>query len=510
MLGMHRLDLRNLLAGSFLIVLFAGLVAAALFVLPLSFTHSSLATDQVSAEALGWVGSSAEVMAGVLAVAVTVVAIVVELAANRYSHRISELFFSDLLNRAVLVLLVVTTLICLWVSAFESLDTNGRGLHKSTFIGVVALVSLSAALLIPFFIRVFAFLSPASIVQRIYKKGQPARVWRQHQTREAQQAEFIDVTADLYDVAGSAIEHHDRSVALAALNALFDLLEDYHQAREEQPDHWRTLSLAQDMDPDFVAFSADARAEINANGTWLETKVLRQALTMTQRTLPNLSELAHLYIIRCAKLFEFADSFPHLFEIIKRSFNSMLRAALNADDQRTAYYVLAHYRKLAESAHRIGREDWTLQVAEHISYYSRFAYSIEMTFLLEVGAFDLAELIRHTEGSLQADHLLALLLELDKPIGDRESNQSRSLQGVRRAQIRLATHYLESEQGGRYERLLADLAGERFELVAEILDAIQTETQGQYWEFTERGDNFNYLDPELRRHLPRIRADLVR
>ena len=46
--------------------------------------------------------NAAEVVAAVLAIAITVVAIVVELAANRYSHRITQLFVRNPVNLSVI------------------------------------------------------------------------------------------------------------------------------------------------------------------------------------------------------------------------------------------------------------------------------------------------------------------------------------------------------------------------------------------------------------------------
>ena len=52
-------------------------------------------TELDIAAAFDILSNSAEVLAGVLAVAITVVAIVVELAATRYTHRITRLFVTE-------------------------------------------------------------------------------------------------------------------------------------------------------------------------------------------------------------------------------------------------------------------------------------------------------------------------------------------------------------------------------------------------------------------------------
>ena len=37
-----------------------------------------------------------------------------------------------------------------------------------------------------------------------------------------------------------------------------------------------------------------------------------------------------------------------------------------------------------------------------------------------------------------------------------------------------------------------------------LKDLLMTENRPQYWEFTDRGVNFAYLEPELRPHLDQI------
>src|SRR5688572_27807553 len=53
------------------------------------------------ASAQNTVGNASEIITSVLAIAITVVAIIVELASNRYTHRITELFVREPINFSV-------------------------------------------------------------------------------------------------------------------------------------------------------------------------------------------------------------------------------------------------------------------------------------------------------------------------------------------------------------------------------------------------------------------------
>ena len=59
---------------------------------------------------------------------ITVVSIVVQLAANRYTPRITDMFFRDRTNLAVMGFFVVACIDAVWVSLAVSRDYAGRGL----------------------------------------------------------------------------------------------------------------------------------------------------------------------------------------------------------------------------------------------------------------------------------------------------------------------------------------------------------------------------------------------
>jgi len=54
------------------------------------------------------------------------------------------------------------------------------------------------------------------------------------------------------------------------------------------------------------------------------------------------------------------------------------------------------------------------------------------------------------------------------------------------------------------ERVLADLRHEEPGRLLRIFNRLLTEEREQYWEFTDRGTNFEYLRPELRTNLEQV------
>src|SRR5688572_19568518 len=159
------------------------------------------------AAAANTLGNAGEIVAAVLANALTVVSIIVELASNRYTHRVTELFVSEPINFFVMSLFVLTAVQSLWVTM--SIDT---GFIPYVSVGVtMVLLTICLLMLLPFFALVFAFLHPIRIVDRICAHtlqviARPSR----RQTLLARKREAIRGVEQLADVAVNAMEHRDK------------------------------------------------------------------------------------------------------------------------------------------------------------------------------------------------------------------------------------------------------------------------------------------------------------
>ena len=442
--------------------------------------------------------NAADVVAGVLAIAITVSAIVVELAANRYNHRITWLFVREPINVAVMSLFMVTTILCIWVATTREPDVVARVPHAA-FAVTMTLVSCSLLVLLPYFAFVFAFLSPLSVIQKIksqaYRWIELARV-KPAALAQRRVAESID---ELQDVARGATEQSDRGIAMACIDALADLIEHYLAMRRDLPAAWFEVGGSVSTDPDFVSLAPTALQEIEDDRLWLEVKVFRQYLSLLAQSLPHARDVANLVAIdtgRIALLAAGRD--PALLALCIRCFNSYLRTTINAVDPRSSYYLLNQYRLVAEDLVRRGASEPVSEIARHFRFYGQLAHKLGQSFLLEVAAHDLVTLIEAALGGDDAltDDLIGVLLELDQEI--RSETHEESLLGVRRAQIQLATLLLMRGDEVRAHRISEDLRSEKRERLERIRTHLELEVRPQYWEFTDRGVNFGYLPPERR------------
>lgn len=449
--------------------------------------------------------SAASLVAAVLAIALTVVAIVVELASNRYTHRVTELFVGEPVNFAVMALFVVTAVQGMWVTmTFES-TSAGTGFVPYVGIGVtMALLTACLLVLLPYFNFVFAYLSPIQIVNRITRHA--LDVIRTKATRGdvvASQEDVVRGVEQLGDVALNAMEHRDKGVSMAAVDALRDLLRDYRALHSSLPEAWYRVEGALAHNPDFVSMDPHVLEEIAARRIWFEMKVLRQYQMVYGEALHRMRDVCYLIAIntRLAAEQAAADGQRELLELAIKFFNTFLRATINAQDVRTAYNVFHQYRLLAQALLERDQGRHAVEIARYFRHYGLVAYGAKLPFILETVAYDLCALSEraHEERSPVLDELLRIFLQVDRQ--SEGAVQEASLRGVRKAQVKLATHFLVHGDPARARRVHDDMKDEDRRRLASIRDELLSVRSPEYWEIIDRGVNFDYLSPERQAQL---------
>src|SRR5262249_9392697 len=236
----------------------------------------------------------------------------------------------------------------------------------------------------------FRFLEPTNVIARIRRDALALVRRARVRTVRGTRAGVIEGIEELEDVARSAREHSDRSISMAAISSLAGLLRDYGPLCAELPDSWFEIDGTLALDPDFVSMAPVASAEIRDQRVWLETKVLRQYLALFGESLGEARDVANLIALETRRLgVEAIGRHEALLGLVVRFFNSFLRAAVNAHDLRTAYYVLDQYSLLGEAA-LAESEGWrALEIGGHMRFYGQLAYGMEQPFLLEAVAYDL-------------------------------------------------------------------------------------------------------------------------
>jgi hypothetical protein len=494
-------------------LMFGGLAFTTLVLLMISAalgdTRLALLVDPLNwlaglgdSEVFDTLSNAAEVVAAVLAIAITVVAIVVELAATRYSHLITRLFVGEPTNAIVLGLLVITSLQCMWAAASLGGASGSAIVPQAGFAITMSLVTVSMLALLPYIYFVFNFLSPINIIEKISGNAYRTIARVRSANVMAARRKVRSAIDELQDVGRGAIQQGDRSIAMATVNAMADLVFRYDRIREQLPADWFEISDLVSEDPDFLALAPQSIEEIRSQGLWLETKMFRRFLSLLTQASGTSRDVANLIGIHSQRIaIELGSERPELLTLCVRAFNSYLRATINAGDARTAYYLMNQYRMVADHLIDVGQNDAALEIAGYFHDYGQQAHLMGTSFLLETAAHDLGQLVENavrTDSTL-IDPLLDCVLELDQEI--KEENQEESLLGVRRAQIQLATLFLQLGQEQRARRIADDLKGERLERLERLREDMLNDNRAQFWELIDRGANFAYLAPERREFL---------
>jgi hypothetical protein len=463
-------------------------------------------------------GNVAQVIAAVLGIAITVVSIVVQLAATRYTSRVADLFFRDRINLGVMGFFVVACVEALWVSMTVRKDY----VPQATIAGTVFMATASLLLLVPYFAYVFDFLDPEKVIARIGVQTLDRAAGRgPHEKTSARtpdaaldaiagrQAQTTSGLAHLADIAVNALGQKDKVIASDASAALRRLLVEYQTLKGNLDPAWFAISASLRTDPDFVALAPDSVDDLARRGIWLEWKGLRQIREVFGAALATMPEMAHVVCIDTRYVGEaaLAAGDREVLSLTVKFMNTYLRAALNARDVRTAYNVLNQYRQLAESllAGPKAAGSWTeetlVDIAGHFKYYARLAHGIGLGFVTETAAYDLCALCEAASAAQSPchDRLLAVFLEIDKE--PETAAEERALRGVRKAQAKLASYYLLHEQPGRARRIYEDMAHESPERLRSIRDEMLSITSKDFWEVVDRGTNFDYLPDDRKAKL---------
>jgi PAS domain-containing protein len=441
--------------------------------------------------------NAGQIVSSVLAIAITVVAIVVELASNRYTHRVTALFVGEPINFFVMGLFVVTTLQGIWVTmTFDDVARAGSFIPHVGISVTMILLTVCLVILLPYFNFVFAFLNPIQIVRRISKHtlGSIQALGGSHDVSACQE-EAVRGIEQLADVALNSMEHKDKGVSMASVDALRQLAVDYQTIRANLPEPWFRIDGELAHNPDFVSMTPEVLEEVAQRRIWFEMKVLRQYQTIYSEALNRMRDINYLLAINTRILAKaaIAQNNDQLLRLVIKFFNTYLRTTINHKDVRTAYNVLNQYRLLAEELLAYEGGQYAAEIASYFKYYGQISYSANLPFILETVAYDLCALneMAFDNKSEIADRIMRIFLMVDKE--SEGEVQEASLRGVRKAQIKLATYLLVKGDKVRARTIYQDMENEAPTRIGSIRDELLAVQSQDFWEISDRGVNFDYL-----------------
>lgn len=451
-------------------------------------------------------GNFSQATVGVLGLVITVVAIVVQLAAQRYTPKLVDLFLKDKVNIGYF-LLMVTTNIYTMILAYSAMDP--LVLYYSGIFMLLLLV-LNLVLLVPYFNYVFLFLTPGNIISIIRKnaKGAMERVTADAKAHGAGngvkssemrrlQSEVANSMEQISDISLSSVSQMDRNVALLSIRSLKDVMVDHLLIKRRMPKRWFIPQKEH-----FPAISTDFLHEIAVTRTWVEVKGfmdLELIFKMCIKEMPdgvsaiaNSAKIVGLYAIRLKDTQVLAN--------VIQFFNTFLRHAVNDRNPKAIYNLFYQYRLLAQEVLKVD-QPLAERICFYFKYYGQTAQQYEIPLILITAAFDLSNLLQRAY-EMNVPNLQTLLntfLELD----DNPATQAHEfdLRSVRKAQLLFAAFLLSKGDETIVLRIFQDLKVEPKQRMMAVRKEMLAVKDRKFWEVTDRGVDFFYLDEDQKKHL---------
>jgi len=441
-------------------------------------------------------------IAAVLGIIITVVSIVVQLSAERYTG-VTTMFFRDRTNIAVLGYYVIACVCGIWLS----MSVRNDFVPRLTIVAMMAAATMGLVLMAPYFAYVFRFLEPGNIIARIRRDAvRTARAGTQKGDEAScaeLQTETLHAMEELTDLTSNSISGKDKIIASRAVDALKDLAVEYVPLKAGAVPHWFKIGVGIRDNPDFVAMAPESLSDLEQRRTWVEWKIMRQYLGIYNEALGTMRDINYLVAIDTRYIGEAALSAgdEELLRLVTWFFNSYMRTTLNAKDVRTAYNVLNQYRLLIEAMLRAGNGKAALSATQHMKYYGHVSFAMSLAFVTETVAYDVCALVElaHELGIQEEQALLRQFLDLDRPTEER--GQEQGLKGVRKAQVKLAAYYLAVGERDKADQIRDDMAHEPKERLRAIREELDRVDSKDFWEIIDRGRNFEYMPPDQKAYM---------
>jgi hypothetical protein len=442
-----------------------------------------------------------EVLAGVFAITITVVAIIVQLSATRYTSRVVDLFLEDPFNRGVLFAYVVPLVYGFWLANSITEQSYSR-LSMTIFI---VISTLSITLVIPYFNFVFRFLKPDNIINKIETASARSisRAITHPKQIETCRNEVTHSIQQLSDILQASLAQSDIALALHCLSSLHSVSVFYLPQKEQMNSDWFQIPKGQ-----IIGLSDEVREEVIDHRIWVEMQIFKRyeiAFTSSLRKVRDINSSVAMNLRDTGDLAIQEEDGPSL-EFVIKGFNTLIMYALSERDIRSTVHVFHQYRLLTESL--LDQPEIAERIAAHFKYYGQNSQRRGIHFIMDAVAYDLRTLIMRCidEYPETLERLLAVFLELDQTA--RNEAEKSMLKGVRKSQAILGSFFIRHDRQDLAARVLSDMALESPKFMQSVkreLFAIKTR---EFWEIEDRGVSFYYVAPENRPHMEQFFAQI--
>ncbi|MGK0289640.1 MAG: hypothetical protein ACI86H_001086 [bacterium] len=455
----------------------------------IKFFKISLSTNQKAVN--DSIGSFIELNAAILGLVITVVAIVLQLAAQRYTTKLVDLFLSDKVNVGALLFMIFTLMYSVMV--IFAIKENFFPIYAITVLFILVLIEI--AILIPFFRYVFKFLTPENIISSIRNNSKQSITYaiKNQGLKDIgpSQKEVNNALEQISDTVLSSNTHMDRNVALMALNQIREMVLDYQVLKGHLGKPWYLIDFHT-----FIGISSDFFDEIKERKIWVEAKAfmnMELIFKMSIRTMPDaISAIAYNTRILGEEAIKNKDR--ELLTMVVAYYNTFLRIALNDKNVKAIFNLLYQYRMLTEKIFAYDME-MAEKVLFYFKYYGQESMRFGIWFVLYTAAMDIGQLLAfaYDQNVENLPKLLDVFLTVDDdldPVKDKAVHK-----GVRKAQLIFAAYLMSKGDRVYVAKILEDLRKtDTFNQLISFRDELLAVKDKKFWEVTDRGINFEYID----------------
>ncbi|MBL4849967.1 MAG: DUF2254 domain-containing protein [Planctomycetes bacterium] len=447
------------------------------------------------------VSACSRFLATSLSMLVALCALALPLTANAYTPRLIELFLEDRLNRAVLMFFVIANAIVLW-NAFMLGAVDPDSARARALLSV--LLTLAALLVIaPYFLYVLRFLLPQTIVARL---GREVRYDFESlvKAREGALENAITNVQYIGKVTLRSIQRHDRDVAAEGLRALEDLFTAYLEVKSDVPPTDLPTATR-----DALGLGPELAQEVVRKDAVIEVAILQELSLLLPVAMESgvgevVSQIAAL-TRRCGVAVAVRND-DRIEELITLYFNTFLRSALKSRNAEAFYKICYQYRRFATDLLALD-PPLAERVTFFLDYYAHQAVRMNLPFLINVVAYDLAALCEEAYGRQlpSKERFLEAFIALD-----RDQPGILDMPGVVKAQIILAARLRTRGDKHASTQLVKELHKVSREVLRETFgEIVAARDQEHFWEIADRRRHLDHVEAECRPAIGELREMLL-
>jgi hypothetical protein len=444
------------------------------------------------------------VLGVILSMLMVLCALAVPLTANVYTPKLISLFVADRRNQFVFAAYVLALVFVLY-NKYIVANALPEDAHARVLICLVVTV-LAALSIAPVFLSVLGYLVPSTIVARLEREIR-ADLRRAQRARDAEELDAAhDVAIRNVQYLGKIVlrstERHERESAYAGLAALRSVFDTYQLHKSYLPQE----ALRHPYN-ELHGLSPELALEVERRQATLEVAILQElslVLPVAMERLPQVvarvAALTRHFGVRAAERRD-----DGVREMVTLHFNTFLRQALKARDADAFYKFSYQYRRFAEDLLDIDPAG-AKRVAFFLDYYGHQAVRMRLGYLINVVAYDLAEVVdlAFRKRSPARQELLDVFSQLD-----RDEASLLEMPGVVKAQIILAAKLRTRSESEPVSILLGELRKVHADKLAEAFAQIVATLEPTWWEIADRRRHLDHVEPRFRPAIDALRRELL-